>query len=115
MSNEINYFTCGYCIYAQLKEPPEAMKEKYPFKRGFCIFEPPKVFPMPQAKQSKIQALGNQTEQMDLVPFMMRPVVEENEPMCGRGVLNTEAMKGLHIEEKPGCGGCKDEGAKCEC
>jgi hypothetical protein len=115
MSEEKNYFTCCYCIYAQLKDPPEDMKEQYPFRRGFCIFEPPKVFPMPRAKESKIQAMGNTQPQMDFLPFMMRPVVDENEPMCGRGVLNVEAMEALGINQKTSCGDCKDEGDKCEC
>jgi hypothetical protein len=115
MTEEINYFTCGYCIYGQMREPPKGKEQEYPHSRGYCIFEPPKVFPMPQAKQSKIQALGNQQQGMDIVPLMMRPVVEDHEPMCGRGVLNAEAMKGLGIEQKAECGACKDEGAKCEC
>ena len=111
MTEEINYFTCGYCIYGKLVEPPPEMKKDVPYNRGYCIFEPPKVFPMPQTKQSKIQAMGNQQSQVEMIPYMMRPVVEEHEPMCGRGVLNAEAMKGLGIEPKAGCG----EGAKCEC
>jgi hypothetical protein len=125
MTEEINYFTCGYCIYGQMVEPPEDMKDKYPNKRGYCIFEPPAVFPMPQTKQTKIQALGNQQTKVDFVPLMMRPVMEDYEPMCGRGVLNAEAMEGLGIEPdkdyvvrtdyKAGCGGCKDETAKCNC
>ena len=121
MTKEINYFTCGYCIYGQLIDPPEDKKKDYPVKRGYCIFEPPQVFPMPQPKQTKIQAMGNQQQGMDILPFMMRPVVEEHEPMCGRGVLTAEAMKGLGIEPKkeecPGCelGNCGTEGAKCEC
>jgi hypothetical protein len=112
---EINYFTCGYCIYGQMVDPPKDKKKQYPNRRGHCIFEPPAVFPMPQAKQSKIQALGNQQQTMDFIPYMMRPVMEDFEPMCGRGVLNAEAMKGLGIENKPGCGGCNDEAAKCGC
>jgi hypothetical protein len=124
-TKEINYFTCGYCIYGQMVEPPKGTD--YPNKRGYCIFEPPRVFPMPQTKQSKIQALGNQQKQMDVVPYMIRPIMEDYEPMCGRGVLNAEAMEGLDIDPdadkdyvvrtdvKGGCGGCKDEGAKCEC
>jgi hypothetical protein len=115
MTEEINYFTCGYCIYGQMVDPPKEMKEKYPHKRGYCIFEPPRVFPMPQGKESKIQALGNQKQQVEFVPLMMRPIMEEYEPMCGRGVLNAEAMKGLDIKPKDECGGCKDEAAKCSC
>jgi hypothetical protein len=110
-----DYFTCGYCIYGRMVPPPDDMKDKYPHSRGYCIFEPPAVFPMPQQKQTKIQALGNQQQGMDLVPFMLRPVVDDFEPMCGRGVLNKEAMEGLDINQKAECDGCHDESAKCSC
>ena len=100
VTEEKNYFTCGYCIYAQLHDPPKGTD--YPNKRGYCIFEPPKVFPMPHAKQTKIQAMGNQ--QVEFAPYMMRPVVEENEPMCGRGVLTVEAMKALGVDTNAGKG-----------
>jgi hypothetical protein len=118
MSEEINYFTCGYCIYAQMVDPPEG--SDYTHKRGYCIFEPPKVFPMPRPKKSKLAAMGQQPD-MEMTPYMMRPIVEDYEGMCGRGVLTPEAMDALGVGQekkqscKGGCGGCKDEGAKCEC
>jgi hypothetical protein len=116
MSEEKNYFTCGYCIYGQLMEPPPEKKKDYPVKRGYCIFNPPAVFPMPSQQQQRVKAMGQPAQVMDFHPFMLRPVVDEDEPMCGRGVLNAEAMEALGIENKPpGCGGCKDEGDGCGC
>lgn len=115
MTEEVNYFTCGYCIYGQMVEAPEEKKKDYPHKRGYCIFEPPKVFPMPQPQESKIQAMGNVKKQMDLVPFMMRPIMEEYEPMCGRGVLTVEAAQALGLDKPPvDCRNCKDQGT-CNC
>ena len=118
-----NYFTCGYCIYGRMQEPPEEVKKADPnaTARGYCIFEPPKVFPMSVQENTKIAALGTQPK-VDVQPYMLRPVVEENEPMCGRGMLNKAAVTALGLEEENPekeelCSGdgktCKREECRC--
>lgn len=108
--------TCGKCVWMQKVEIPEEKKEKYKVGRGYCTFNPPQVFPMPQQKTSNIaMAQGRQAQaQMEFLPYMMRPVVEDNEPMCGRFSPNEEAMKELGIDPENPAGGCRKEGG-CEC
>jgi len=114
MTEEINYFVCGYCAWAQMMDTPEDAKEKYPYRRGYCRFNPPAVFPVPSQSQQKIAALG-QAPPVNLAPFMLRPVVEENEPMCGQYAPNEEAVKGLGLKQEGGCDtqDCEREGCRC--
>jgi hypothetical protein len=67
---------------------------------------------MPQ-QQGKLADIQGQV-QMGFVPMMMRPVLEEDEPMCGRFSPDPETVKELGLDQ-PGCGACGDEGAKCGC
>ncbi len=70
------------------------------------------VFPMPQ-QQGSLRNIQGQA-QMGFSPFMMRPVVDEDEPACGRYTPNTELLKIIQ-EAQPdaepkgcdvkGCGG----------
>lgn len=102
--------TCGKCCWMQI--PPIPKGTKIDVKRGYCTFNPPAVFPMPQ-QQGNLADIQGQTK-MGVVPLMQRPIVQEDEPMCGRFAPNEETMKELGLD-KPGCGACTTEGAKCEC
>lgn len=97
--------TCGNCVWFQRVDPPKNVPPPE-VGRGYCMFNPPAVFPMPH--ENKIQAMGQ--KQLQMVPMMIRPVVEENEPMCGRYGPNPEAQKALGLIAEGGCGGCKHEG-----
>lgn len=103
--------TCANCCwYADVKAPAGTKRSK----RGYCLFEPPRVFPMPKQKQSKIAALGQpKQDDFDIIPLMLRPVVEAHEPMCGRFSPNAETAEELGLIG--GCGGCEDDDAKCKC
>ena len=118
---EIDYFTCGYCLFGRMVSAPPEKREQYPIDRGYCIFEPPKVFPMPVQETQKIAAMGTQPK-VAFRPHMERPVVDADEPMCGRGVLTNEAMKALGLdkivggpEEEELCSGgpCTNEDCAC--
>ena len=69
-------FTCGSCAWFSEGSPPPRKDMQ---RRGYCTADPPKVFPTPK-QSGKITALGQQ--KMEIVPMMMRPIVEGNEPMC---------------------------------
>jgi hypothetical protein len=101
-------FKCGNCAWMQKVEVPKEKKKDYPIARGYCTFNPPAVFPMPQQQGSLADVQGQQ--RMGMAPFMMRPVVEENEPPCGRYAPDTETLdliEGL----QGGCPGkCKEGG-----
>lgn len=110
-----NFFVCGYCAYTQMIDVPTEKKDTHLKRRGFCRFNPPAVFPMPTQKTAKIAAMGQQPP-IDIQPYMMRPVVNEDEPMCGQWQPNVEAAEALGLTGgQGGCGGCNDEGAKCGC
>ncbi len=102
-------FNCGNCGWMMKVEPPPEKKKDYPEDRGYCTFEPPSVFPMPQQQGKLADVQGRQ--QMGFAPMMMRPVVEGNEPPCGRYTPNTELLKILEAAQ-PGCG-C-GEGDACD-
>jgi len=109
---------CGNCAWMRKVGPPKGEK-KPKVGRGYCTFNPPAVYPFPGQK-SKIAQMGK--EEPSIIPYMLRPVVEENEPACGRYNPDAETFEKLQErapeeEElcKGGCGGCKNEGAKCEC
>jgi hypothetical protein len=91
----------------QKVDPPKG--EKVDDERGYCTFNPPAVFPMPKQASSLSNVQGQQ--QMQMVPMMIRPVVEGKEPMCGRFSPDEETMKelGLDKPDKSGCsgGGCE--------
>jgi hypothetical protein len=107
-------FDCGNCGWMQKVEPPADKKKDYPVGRGYCTFNPPTVFPMPQ-QQGKLADIQGRA-QMGFVPMMMRPVVEEGEPPCGRYTPNSEMLAIIQEAQPEGCGGCRDDkGAKCEC
>ncbi len=106
-------FNCGNCGWMQIVEPPPEKKKDYPVDRGYCTFEPPKVFPMPQA-QGKLADVQGRTP-MGMVPLMMRPVVDAPEPACGRYTPNTELLRILEEAQPKGCDGstCEREGCRC--
>ena len=114
MTEEINYLVCGYCSWTQMITVPDEKQGEFPTKRGYCRFNPPAVFPMPTQQQSKIAALGT-APPVQMQPMMMRPVVEENEPMCGRYSPNKEAMVGLGLkpDEEILCSGTCDKENCC--
>ena len=85
---------CGNCAWFAEGNPPPSKEMK---RRGFCTFYPPKVFPMPK-QTSTLQAMGKQNVQM--VPMMLRPVVEEDEPMCGKYHPDEKTLEELKEEKK---------------
>ena len=102
---------CGKCCWMQKVQPPEGTKVDG--ERGYCTFNPPMVFPMPH-QQGKLADLQGQ-KQVGFLPFMMRPVVKGNEPMCGRFHPNKETIKELDLENE-GCdsGSCTQEDCTCD-
>jgi hypothetical protein len=107
-------FNCGNCAWMQKVEPPKGKEKDYPHGRGYCTFNPPAVFPMPQQTGNLADIQGK--VQMGFSPFMLRPVVDGNEPPCGRYAYGSEMLKVLaeaNPEDTGAC--CKDKGAKCEC
>ena len=108
-------FHCGNCVWMQKVTVPKEKQKDYPLARGYCTFEPPRVFPMPQ-QQSNLKDIQGQTK-MGMAPFMIRPVVEEGEPPCGRYAPDTEMLaiiKEAQPEEEILCGG-KGCGGNCGC
>jgi hypothetical protein len=72
---------------------PEDKKKDYPVGRGYCTFNPPAVFPLPQQQGSLRNVQGQAA--MGIAPLMLRPVVEDNEPACGRYTPDSEMVKVL--------------------
>jgi hypothetical protein len=95
----------------QKAEIPEDKKKDYPSGRGYCTFEPPKVFPMPKQQGTLADIQGK--VQMGFLPLMMDPVVDGNKIACGRYSPNSE-MRGILAEAQPeGCD--REGGCDCEC
>jgi len=104
-------FACGHCVWYRAAKPPQGTKAPK-VGRGYCTYNPPAVFPMPVPRQNKIQALGQEPTQPDILPLMLRPVVEENEPQCGFFYPNDEVRDLLDKEKIAACeGSCED----CNC
>jgi hypothetical protein len=108
-----NELCCGNCVFMSIVQPPEDKKELYPVPRGFCFFNPPIVFPMPQEISNIAGPLGK--KQVSMVPHMMRPVVDATEPMCGRFMMTNEAADrlGVGADEEILCSGTCGEGDCC--
>ena len=87
--------TCKNCAWTTMVKPP-AGKEGL---RGYCTFEPPRVFPMPKQTSGLARPHGDQSLQM--VPMMMRPIVEHDDPICGRFTPNEATMEELGIAPGP--------------
>ncbi len=100
-------FNCGNCAWMQKVAVPAEKKKDYPVERGYCTFEPPTVFPMPQ-QQGKLADIQGQTK-MGMVPFMMRPVVDANEPPCGRYAPDGETLALIGDAHKSCPGTCDKE------
>ena len=100
--------TCGRCCWMQKVDPPKG--EKVDDERGYCTFNPPAVFPMPK-QTSSLQNMAGQAN-VQMVPMMIRPVVEGREPMCGRFSPNEETMKELGLNKPPGS---ECDQKHCEC
>jgi hypothetical protein len=107
-------FNCGNCGWGQMVEIPKEKRKDHPVGRGYCMFEPPRVFPMPK-QQGTLADIQGQTK-MGVVPLMLDPVVDEDRAACGRYTPNSEMLKVLEAAQpEGGCGGCESEGAKCGC
>lgn len=112
---------CSTCAWYKGIAIPKAEQPPDWTPRGFCYQRPPAVFPVPtQQKSSLALAQGTQQPGVDMLPLMMRPIVEADDNMCGsfspnkatRGQLE-ELQKQRQTESS--CSGCDKEGAKCEC
>ncbi len=104
-------FNCGNCGWMMKVAAPPDIKKDYPTGRGYCTFNPPAVFPMPQQQGKLADIQGRQ--QVGFAPMMMRPVVEENEPPCGRYTPDSEMLKILKADQDD-CRNCKEQGT-CNC
>lgn len=117
MSEEL-FFGCGTCAWYQKVEIPKDKQPEGFTPRGYCYYNPPTVFPMPQQKQSNLAlAQGQQAPgQVTMVPLMQRPVVEASESACGRWQPNSEMREKLAALDSKDCpDGCKGECEECSC
>lgn len=109
--------TCKNCAWTTMVKPPKGKEDE--LTRGYCTFEPPSVFPMPKQTSNLARPHGDQ--QVQFLPLMLRPVVYESEPICGRFAPNEETMSALGIappgaEKGHGCSDCKKcDPATCNC
>lgn len=103
--------TCGKCCWMQKVDPPPG--EKVDDVRGYCMFNPPAVFPMPKQTSSLQNMSGHAKVQM--VPMMMRPKVFGRDPMCGRFSPNEDTINELGLNKSPECDQehCECEGDSC--
>jgi hypothetical protein len=118
MSDEKLRFQCGNCAWYNAVIIPEDKKDKVS-PRGMCHAAPPSVFPVPRMQQSKLAlAQGTKAPGVQMVPQMFRPVVEEDEDICG-SYQPTMAMKQqlsrIDDQAKAGCGGCTSKDGVCKC
>jgi len=117
--NEIKLI-CGNCAwYRGIAVPKEDQPSDFT-PRGFCYNLPPTVFPVPQQKKSTL-ALAQGTAQpgMQMIPMMMRPIVESDEAMCGGFAPNKKTRGQLEElqaqRQAEGCdpSSCGKEGCDC--
>jgi hypothetical protein len=110
---------CGNCAwYAELVVPKELQPPDFT-PRGQCYAAPPSVYPVPVPKQSSLALAQSAQQKMDIIPAMLRPIVEEDEGMCGSYAPNKLARAALdeikaQREAKKGCPdecGCSQDGA----
>jgi hypothetical protein len=109
--------TCAW--YREIRVPEKEQPADF-VPRGYCYNQPPAVYPLPQPKRSTL-ALAQQPgqQEMDIVPLMLRPVVEHHEQMCGQFAPNKETRAQLEELQKQrkaaGCtpGSCGKEGCDC--
>jgi hypothetical protein len=112
---------CGNCAwYGEVVIPKEQQPADFT-PRGQCYAAPPTVYPVPVPKQQTLALAQGTKQQMDIVPAMLRPIVEETEGMCGSYNPNKLARAALdeikaQREAKSACPdecGCSQDGA-CE-
>jgi hypothetical protein len=107
---------CGNCAWYSVIIIPKEKRDTVS-KRGYCTFNPPTVFPVPQQRQSNLAiASGQQAPgEVTMLPMMMRPVVEYDDEMCGRYQPNQEIATQIaeHRQKQAGCGVEKCDGANC--
>ena len=111
---------CSNCAWYRKIDIPKAEQPPDFTPRGFCYAVPPSVFPVPQPKQSTLAlAQGQHQQEMQMLPIMMRPIVEAHEPMCGTFAPNKVTRGQLEELQKQrqaeGCdpGSCGREGCDC--
>ena len=113
---------CGTCAWYRGISIPKAQQPPDWTPRGYCHNLPPTVFPVPQQKKSNLAlAQGQQQGGVEMLPMMMRPIVEQVEAMCGQYAPNKETRAQLEElqaqrSKKEGCPGdcnCSQDGA-CE-
>jgi hypothetical protein len=111
---------CGTCAWYRRIDIPKAEQPPDFTPRGFCHNQPPTVFPVPQPKKSTLAlAQGTQQPGVEVLPMMMRPIVEEGEAMCGQFQPNKATRAQLEELQKQrkaeGCdpGSCGKEGCDC--
>jgi hypothetical protein len=111
---------CGTCAWYRKIDIPKAEQPPDFTPRGYCYYLPPAVFPVPQPKQSSLAlAQGQQQGDVQILPLMMRPLVEEKDAMCGKYAPNKETRAQLEElqaqRNKEGCdpGSCGKEECNC--
>lgn len=90
---------CGTCAWYRKIEIPKAEQPPDFTPRGFCHSLPPTVIPVPQQKKSTLAlAQGQQAPgEVQVLPLMLRPIVEFGEAMCGNFNPNKEIRKKLEL------------------
>jgi hypothetical protein len=107
---------CGNCAwYREAIVPKEEQPADFT-PRGQCYAVPPSVFPMPVPKQSNLALAQSAQQQMQIVPAMLRPIVEEDDSLCGRYSPNKLAREALDkIQAQREAGTCDSKTCKKEC
>jgi hypothetical protein len=107
---------CGNCAwYREAVIPKEEQPDDFT-PRGQCYAIPPSVFPMPVPRQSSLSLAQQSQPQMDIVPAMLRPIVEESDGMCGSYSPNKLAREALDkIQAERQAGKCDPKTCKEEC
>jgi hypothetical protein len=77
-------YACGKCVFYRqivLEDPPKGY-----MPRGWCHFFPPSVYPIPVQQESRLaMAAGQQAPgPQQMAPYMIRPLVMEDEMICGQ-------------------------------
>ena len=111
---------CGTCAWYRYIEIPKKEQPSDYTPRGFCYNLPPTVYPFQQPKQSSLAlAQGTQQQGVQMVPMMMRPIVEEKEAMCGQFAPDKKTRAQLEElqaqRQAEGCdpSSCGKEGCDC--
>jgi len=109
---------CGNCAWYRNIVIPEEMQPEGFTPRGQCYAVPPTVYPVPVPKQSRLAIAQGQEQKMEVAPAMLRPIVEEDDNMCGSyapNALAREALEKIQAQRQAGCGDKTCNKEECDC